>query len=168
MVWYGVTQLGDGFFVYLVVGFEAVVFLFKERTLRSFGIIGVMFVLFLSNPLFKIIFKINRPIGFASFYEELTTSSFPSGHSVNAVIIFFLVPRFYQFIQLGRLPEPDSQRERISSFVLMLFGAMMVAMSRVFLGVHWFSDVMTGLVWGGVIHLVIMNLLILNQRSKVK
>ncbi len=74
MVWYGVTQLGDGFFVYLVVGFEAVVFLFKERTLRGLGIIGVMFVLFLSNPLFKIIFKINRPIGFASFYEELTTS----------------------------------------------------------------------------------------------
>lgn len=156
LIWFGVTQIGDGFFVYIIVFLLTLTIVSRHRNRYGFGFFLLMLCLALSNLGFKLFFQISRPVGLASFYEELSTHTFPSGHAVNGIVIFFLVPRLYQYIQQGGIHFGHSARERVTSFFLMLFGASLISMSRVFLGVHWFSDVVTGMVWGAVIYQVVL------------
>jgi membrane-associated phospholipid phosphatase len=62
--------------------------------------------------------------------------SYPSGHASNAASIFILVA----LILPGKRPRLQ--------FGLGLAGAALVSLSRVWLGVHWPSDVIGGLMWG--------------------
>lgn len=158
LVWFGVTQIGDGFFVYIIVFLLTMMILSRHRNRYGFGFFLLMLGLALSNLGFKLFFQLSRPVGFASFYEELSTHTFPSGHAVNSIVIFFLVPRLYQYIQQGSI-HFGTRRERVTSFVLMVFGASLISMSRVFLGVHWFSDVVTGMVWGAVVYQIVLSYL---------
>jgi len=66
-----------------------------------------------------------------------TTNSFPSGHSMGAVIGFGLLAYFL----LLALPE---RREKIAVVVLAVALALTIGFSRVYLGAHYFSDVVAG------------------------
>ncbi len=64
----------------------------------------------------------------------LTTYSFPSGHTAGATLFYgvlaaFLVSRYY---------EPS---KRAACIVFAIFAVMAVAFSRMYLGAHYFSDV---------------------------
>jgi undecaprenyl-diphosphatase len=67
--------------------------------------------------------------------------SFPSNHAVNA---FAIAAIFSHFFRRAALP--------------MFFIAALVALSRVYVGVHYPSDVIAGAVWGGIIAGVIIAL----------
>ena len=166
LIWYGVTQLGEWFFVYVVLAILSILVLMQHRNRYGFGFVLLMIGLSISNVLFKVQFHLPRPVGLATFYEELSTYSFPSGHAVNSILVFFLIPRLYQFIQQGQIAESQSIRERSTSFALMLFGAIMIGLSRIFLGVHWFSDVVAGMVWGAVFYQIILEYLRMLTRRK--
>jgi len=71
----------------------------------------------------------------------LGTPSFPSGHSTAAAATFAALA-----LVIGRNRSP---RTRASLAGIAVAVAVGVACSRVLLGVHWFSDVVTGLVLGG-------------------
>jgi len=65
------------------------------------------------------------------------TSSFPSGHSMMSAIVY---------LTLGTLLARIQARRRIKAYVLALAALVTVAVgiSRVYLGVHWPSDVVAG------------------------
>ncbi|MGP0173491.1 bifunctional DedA family/phosphatase PAP2 family protein [Pseudomonas sp. NCHU5208] len=70
--------------------------------------------------------------------EPLTSFSFPSGHS-SAAFAFFLV--------LGVLAgRGQSARLRLAWLVVAGLPALAIALSRVYLGVHWPSDIIAGAV----------------------
>lgn len=69
-----------------------------------------------------------------------TGFSFPSGHSITAVILFGLI--CYYAIFKFKLIEKEFNKI-ILYFVSVLF-ILLIGLSRVYLNVHWFSDVLAG------------------------
>jgi YegS/Rv2252/BmrU family lipid kinase len=92
------------------------------------------------NALLKHVFTRSRP-SFDEPLHEIGGFSFPSGHAAGAGT-FFTVAILFTIILTGR-----GWKRRILVTVLALL-AIGVAASRVFLGVHYFSDVTAGLSYG--------------------
>lgn len=87
------------------------------------------------NQFFKFLFKRPRPA-----IEHLTVQggySFPSGHSMGAIILYGAL--VFLVVQLGR--------KRASKWLALLTAALLIAavgISRIYLGVHYPSDVIGG------------------------
>ena len=94
----------------------------------------------LLNVLMKHAFARARP-SFADPILTLETFSFPSGHAAAATL-------FYGFLAAFLVSETTAWRSRVlvilSAFVLIV----LVAFSRVYLGVHYLSDVLAGMAEG--------------------
>jgi undecaprenyl-diphosphatase len=73
----------------------------------------------------------------------VSSSSFPSGHSMNAAATY---------LTLGALIARVQKRRRLRAFILSLaaFLTLLVGFSRVYLGVHWPTDGLAGWTAGGV------------------
>lgn len=69
------------------------------------------------------------------------SNSFPSGHAANSAIVY---------LTLATLLFPVVQEARMRAFVLgaALLVTLMVGVSRIYLGVHWPSDVLAGWAFG--------------------
>jgi undecaprenyl-diphosphatase len=88
----------------------------------------------------ELITRTRPPINGAVYAE--TGYSFPSGHTVNAVVLYgFLAYLMYHLV-------PRSWR--VFVVVLNIALIVIVAFSRVYLGVHYVSDVVSGLVVGAI------------------
>jgi len=73
----------------------------------------------------------------------VSSSSFPSGHSMNAAATY---------LTLGALLARIQKRRRLRVFILSVAAllTLLVGFSRVYLGVHWPTDVLAGWTAGGV------------------
>ncbi len=123
-------------FVLLVGAFALLILLFRNyhySFLFLFSIIlGGISVYFL-----KIFFNVNRPVdGVMMVFGK----SFPSGHATVATIFF---------IMLGYILS-DLMERRLAIIFRIMCGLFifLVAFSRVYLGVHWVSDVAFGILLG--------------------
>lgn len=128
-----VTRLGD-FSTQLYCGALLCLLLLVLRQWRALGFaIGALLGTALANGLLKALFARARP---EVLLEPLPSFSFPSGHS-SAAFAFFLC--------LGVLAGRDQPpRLRLTWILLACLPATLIALSRVYLGVHWPSDVLGG------------------------
>jgi undecaprenyl-diphosphatase len=69
--------------------------------------------------------------------QEVYTASFPSGHSMLSAIVF---------LTLGAMLAGTEEDRRVKAYILAVaaFAALAVGVSRVYLGVHWPTDVLGG------------------------
>lgn len=132
-----ITALGD---IYVLLpGTILAAFLFWKREEKP---LSALFLLMMGGvvPLyrgFKFLIGRSRPS-----YPLISISgySYPSGHAISAVTFYIGVAVFYQFL-------PDEDRDpKILIFASVLAG--LVALSRVFLAVHYPSDVLGGVILG--------------------
>lgn len=71
-----------------------------------------------------------------------TDFSFPSGHTATAVILFGLAIYFsWKYLK--------SKTARISIYAASVFMMLLIGFSRIYLNVHWLSDVLAGCCLGG-------------------
>lgn len=73
---------------------------------------------------------------------EVHTTSFPSGHAMNSAVVFLTLGAL-----LARTHKTYAVRAYIIGASILL--TLTIGFSRVYLGVHWPSDVLAGWVVGG-------------------
>jgi YegS/Rv2252/BmrU family lipid kinase len=111
----------------------------RERTVAIWVVLSGV-VAIGGNALLKQVFTRDRP-AFDEPLHEIGGYSFPSGHSAGAAM-FFTVAILFTIILTGR-----GWRRRILVTILGLL-AIGVGASRIFLGVHYLSDVVAGFSFG--------------------
>jgi undecaprenyl-diphosphatase len=75
---------------------------------------------------------------------DITRFSFPSGHATMATIFFTIL--------LYALIEKKSKKVKIILTITAILIIFLISFSRIYLGVHWFSDVLGGIVLGILIN----------------
>lgn len=114
----------------------------------------------LLSLLIKASFNRDRPQMWAMIHDHLNTSSYPSGHVMNGVVIYgfcgYLLarsfPRWRGLIYLG-------------TFLLVLA----IAWSRMYVGLHWPTDVLAGYATGFAwLNASILSFEIYKQREKIR
>ena len=131
-----VTALGGWVVLSLAVAIAAVGLIAAgQRNQAMFVLAACISGLGLST-LLKGVFERDRPD--AAFHAtEAWTTSFPSGHSLNAAVVY---------LTLAALVAQSQHRRRAAVFALTtgVLLAVLVGVSRVYLGVHWPTDVLAG------------------------
>lgn len=123
------------FFVFILTLF----FLFKKHKRESFVLFCTVLIGAILDLIFKSIIQRPRP-QIASLIVE-KSYSFPSGHAMDSFIFYIILAYFiYQF----------TRRKKLSFLILILFGTLvfLIGISRVYLGVHYASDVLAGYIAG--------------------
>lgn len=136
-----VTALGSGTLAVLIA-LVASAFFWQTRHRYSAALlwVGLGGGLIL-NALLKSIFDRPRPDLFAWRVPYAGLSSYPSGHAMTAMILYATLA--YTFLRLQ--PTPALRRLTVAVFVLII---ACVGVSRVYLGVHYPSDVIGGFLAG--------------------
>jgi undecaprenyl-diphosphatase len=93
----------------------------------------------LMNGLLKRVFERARP-AFDDPLLALNTYSFPSGHTAGAML-------FYGTLAAYVISRTQSSRVRGACVALWIFMVVLVGLSRMYLGVHYLSDVLGGAAW---------------------
>ncbi|MCK5449355.1 phosphatase PAP2 family protein [Candidatus Pacearchaeota archaeon] len=88
----------------------------------------------------KEIFQRARPLN--QIIQE-TSFSFPSGHSTMAIVFFGLI--IYLF------SKNKSKKIKITSSLIAILIIILIGFTRVYLNVHWLTDIFGGFILGGII-----------------
>ena len=137
-----ITHLGDAGWCWILL---AVILLIVKKT-RKIGLVTAVSLLssyVVNNLILKNLVARVRPYeavdGLQRIIEAQSDFSFPSGHYASsfaaAVVIFMLCPRKYG----------------VPALVL----AFLIALSRLYVGVHYPTDVLTGVISGTVIAVIV-------------
>jgi membrane-associated phospholipid phosphatase len=89
----------------------------------------------------KAAFHRDRPI-YASEFIRRASWSFPSGHAMNSLVVYSVLA----FLLLEHVREPARRRALVAATALLVLA---IGFSRIYLGVHFVSDVAAGYLAGG-------------------
>jgi len=127
--------------IYVVAGVALIFLLFHYKREALFTVLSSLSAL--ASTLVKFVVNRQRPgAPFVHVLEKTAQKSFPSGH-----VIFYTA--FFGFIILvmyNRRAIPKPVRLLVSGLCLLLI--LLIPLSRVYLGAHWFSDVTGGTLLG--------------------
>lgn len=131
-----VTKLSDTNFMVVITTLLTLLFLFKWKRKNISKLIPCNLIFISSlNQILKAIFQRERPIGYRLI--EMSGFSFPSGHAMVSMAFYgLLIYIIYHLIETKKL--------KIFLITLNALAIILVGISRVYLGVHYLSDVITG------------------------
>lgn len=141
-----ITDLGDYLFIGLI--FITCIVLFKNKIISVMLSLDLALTGFLSVGL-KQLFKRMRPIN--SLIKTPLSYSFPSGHTMFATAFYGLI---IYFIWKSKI---KSFIKYILTFIISMI-IIFVAISRIYLGVHYFSDVVAGFIFGILLLILLINI----------
>lgn len=131
-----VTALGGLTVLMLVIAIAAIALLAYGHRRHAAILVGAAGAAQLSSGLFKHLYDRVRPT-FAIYGDLPTSMSFPSGHSTVATATYFLLAVIVASLDPKRTVK-------VLAFAVAALLAIIIGASRVFLGVHWPSDVVAG------------------------
>ena len=100
-----------------------------------------------------------RPRPILALIEIPTSYSFPSGHTLTSIVFYTLLCYILTYYIKGS--------KRIFLIFLSFMFALLIAISRVYLGVHYFSDVIGGIIIGIPCLLMCINIIEKNYYKKL-
>jgi undecaprenyl-diphosphatase len=134
------TALGTGTVVMMVV-VVAALFLWLTKHKHSAALLVITTsVGIVINGMLKDVFHRARPQVFP-WGTDAFTSSFPSGHAMSAAVVYGTVAYLAARLQRTRLA-------RAGTIAIALALIVLISLSRIYLGVHYPSDTLAGIVVG--------------------
>jgi len=136
-----VTFLGSEWFItFLAVTIPALIFILKKKKYYRHGLLILANIALgaLFNQVLKLVFRRPRPDVLK--LVEQSGYSFPSGHAMNSVIFYGLAA--YLLVRHGRHPA----RYLFAGIIAVM--VLLIGLSRIYLGVHYASDVLAGFIIG--------------------
>ncbi len=147
---FDLTALGGPTLIALVVLTVVGFFVVQARYWTAFFVFMTAISGELVSYAMKSVFARPRP-GITPHLREAFSSSFPSGHAMQSAIIYLTLGAMLMRITSGRLTK-------IYCFTVAMLLTFLVGLSRVWLGVHYPTDVIAGwiigLIWASVCWLV--------------
>jgi len=130
------TALGSTAVLTLIVLAVSGFLYLTDRPRKALAVLGWSAAGALLSTVTKLGFARPRP-DLVPHGAEVYTHSFPSGHALSSAVIFLTLGAMLALVQ-------DSRRIKfyVLAFAVML--TVIVGLSRVYLGVHWPSDVLAG------------------------
>ncbi len=137
----GITELGSTVFVCGLTLCIGIFFVFRHQIPYAIGLAVSVFGAGGTALLLKELLHRARPDITLQAYAE-TGFSFPSGHATLAAALYgFLIYLIWRMMPPGLVRTAS-----VSALALLI---VLVAFSRLYLGVHYLSDVIVGLLLGG-------------------
>jgi membrane protein DedA with SNARE-associated domain/membrane-associated phospholipid phosphatase len=132
-IFVSVTELGDGIVSICVAGSVLIILLLK-RCYRTAGYwVATLFTAELLTRFFKWSLQLQRPV---HVYEGVFTFGFPSAHATMSIVLY----GFLAFLIARGSKSPLRWFPLVGALLI----SFLVAFSRLYLGVHWLSDVLGG------------------------
>lgn len=119
-------------------------FIWRKDRFGYYYLIGLISTAVFQEFLLKNLFKVVRPCAYSAYTQLVlcpNSYSFPSGHATSS---FLAATLLYGF------------NKRIG--IIAYIGAFIIALSRVYLGVHYFNDILVGGLLGVVIGIVVLGI----------
>ena len=135
-----ISYFGAGDVIIFIAAIVALFLIIKGRKRNFFALWIILIGSILSAYILKLNIQRPRPLG--GIVEE-TLSSFPSAHAV-------LSAAFYGFLIYLILQSSKNKSFKFFSSAILLILIILIGFSRLYLGVHYLSDVMAGYLLGGL------------------
>ncbi|WP_240610067.1 phosphatase PAP2 family protein [Sphingomonas pokkalii] len=130
-----------GFTVLCLFGSATVLFLFAfGRRAEALLLAGSMLGASTFNALLKLIWQRPRP-ELVPHLAEVSNASFPSGHAMTSAAVYLTLA-----VMLAQTESSRWARAYLLAFAVLI--VLLIGCSRVYLGVHWPSDVLAGWCFG--------------------
>ena len=136
-----VTALGGVSVLTLITAIAAGYLLAVRKVATAGFLVGAIACGAVVSTILKSIFARPRP-ELVAHLVEVHSTSFPSGHAMNSAITYLTIG-----VLLARAEE--DRRVRIYLLTVAIGLTLLIGSSRVYLGVHWPSDVIAGWCVGG-------------------
>jgi membrane protein DedA with SNARE-associated domain/membrane-associated phospholipid phosphatase len=142
--WTGfLTGLGDPWILLPTAAAIGFWLLWRQRYAAAFCWLLTIGVGFVSGLLIKTESAISRPEGLAYLSHRF---AFPSAHTLTATLVFGLAAMFIH--QSLSMQQPPVNKYRWTPWAMALPLILWVAFSRIYLGMHWFTDIVGSLTLG--------------------
>lgn len=128
-----ITNFGSA---YVIVPVVILTFLLEKKKNYRYLFLALVLLNTVANFVLKLFFGRSRP-----FYERLTNASgfsFPSGHAMASVMCYGLLIYLLWQLKISKILK-------IIGTGLCLFFIISISLSRIYLGVHYASDVLGGI-----------------------
>lgn len=135
-----ITALGTALVAFVVVGTAGAFLYFTNHKYSTFLLLFSTAGGIILNNILKLAYDRDRPSVF-TWSTHASSSSFPSGHSMSAAVVYGTIA-----FLLARLQPKRWSRALTITVALLLVG--LIGVSRLYLGVHYPSDVLGGVVIG--------------------
>lgn len=133
--------------VVIITAIILIIFIKNKKIKLSLAInlIGVTII----NNLLKVI--IARPRPDINRLVDETGYSFPSGHSITSMVFYgYLIYLIYKYV--------DNRKIKIPLMIFLILLIPIIGLSRIYLGVHYTSDVLGGFLLGTVYLILFINI----------
>lgn len=131
-----ITALGGFTFLTLLTIVATLLLIFHQRRREALIFVATVIAAQASSQLLKAFYERERPalVAHASY---VYSHSFPSGHSAMAAAVFLILATVAASVEARR-------RTKALIYGVAVSGVLAVGVSRVYLGVHWPTDVLGG------------------------
>ena len=137
---FGVTKIGDWYIICtLIVIFVVALYIYKKQDFIVPLLVTVVSAEFVIVIL-KYLVGRARPSGNISLFIE-SSSSFPSAHAALSLAFFGFI-----IYCVNKLLDKKNTKIIVTSLLLLLI--ILIGFSRIYLGVHFLSDVLAGYLFG--------------------
>ena len=135
-----ITALGTGLVVMAIVAVAALFLYLTEHRYSSFLLLLATGGGIILNSILKLSYDRPRPQVF-EWVTNVSSSSFPSGHAMSAAIVYSTVAYLAARLQKQRWA-------RVLTMFISFLVIILICASRLYLGVHYPSDVIAGVIIG--------------------